>query len=456
MRKQPRAGRSSEHRPTREPGRGPRRSRGGWRTGRRSLTAAVVSAAALVAFGGLAASASATRGAAETPAGSEAPASPANASLDRVPPHVRVEAQIRSVVASRRFADTYAGAVGREDGGVTIYATRSGVSEMAGALERLVGPPGPGGYELRPVERSYAALEALTQRLVQAMPSLKSRGVEPVRFGPEPASNTVEVEIPDYTAARARLITDQFGDDVTVVAGEHAEPLYVKENRYYDDPNFLNGAHIMPSGESWPCTHSFAVRGNGSGYVYGLTAGHCAGEYIVTHKTERHVMGRVSTNYYKNTNRDWDLESYRCSRCSIAGRVWYEGPDIGTNTGSTQHVAAICSWCDKVNELVTIDGADSGQVPHNTVTHVDDCFQLRREDDAGVYHWTCHLNQVKSFDQDVACDFGDSGGPVYQRSSNGEVFAAGVLVGGNNWGDICVYHDMGRVLNRTNATLLVG
>ncbi|HEV3001454.1 MAG TPA: hypothetical protein VGW75_12005 [Solirubrobacteraceae bacterium] len=425
-----------------------------------ALAATTLVAVAALASGGLPFSARAAGGAGETPLESS-PATP----LTRVPPEHRGFVVLRSIAESPQFADTYAGDVENEHGGTTIYATRPGMAGLAHALERELGPPAADTYELRPATMSYKALDALTQRIAKAAPALAEDGVKLMMWGPDPASNKVRAEIADYTPARAEVLTNRFGDDVTVVAAASDEPMHTYAlNRFYDTPSFYNGVSIRTwDGAPYRCTHSFVVRGQWSGDKFGLTAGHCGGNNITTNESVMYSMGRVSTNYfYEQQVGGWDLLSFRCSPCSTTGWVWHENSASRDEVGSTHRVAGVCTWCDRVldnPENVAVDGAVRGEVRYNAVVTRDMCFIFDAyEIDRALY--ICHLNRVVN---DTArtyhfrvCGKGDSGGPVYQRdgSSSDLVYAAGVLVGGDQPGAICIYHDMTRVLRMTNTDLI--
>jgi hypothetical protein len=422
------------------------------------LVATVLAATAALAFGGLVSTASAEEDSAEPLNLS----SPSDVSLAAVPPHVRDDVVIKRVVTSPEFEDTYAGHVAREDGGVTIYATRSGISRLARALERELGPEEASTYELRPAAMSYRALDALSKRVSESWHSMKKDGVKALVWGPDPASNTVEVEIADYTPERARLVKDRFGhENVTVVQATYTEPMRPLRNRFYDEPFFYNGVFLWFDGY-FGCTHSYVVRGNASGNKFGLTAGHCTGDFVYTNRRVHYTMGRVSTNYYDPVG-GWDLESFRCDTCSTKGKVYYEGRSSvywEEEEGDTHLVGGVCTWCDeltKPRQRVAIDGAVTGQVINNDVVTLNKCF-LFEEAETGTVAFPCHLNRttnLRAYDLGFkACDHGDSGGPVYQRSSFGVVYAAGVLVGGNEEGWICLYHDMSRVLDMTNTSLI--
>lgn len=457
-----RAGRSSprRHRFTRGWGHDHHPDRSSGRE-RRELThrAAALTAVAALAFGGIAANASAGEEAVDLPN----LASPPSVSLANVPPEHRDDAVIDSIVNAPRFADSYAGEVARDGGGVTLYATPSGMGELAAALERELGPPQSSTYELRPVRRSYKQLRTLTQRVSDERESLKSDGIRVVLWGPDPTSNTVKVQIADYTEARAMSIRDRLGEDVTVVPAKFTETLYTMDNRHYDDAFYFSGDYLWPGRTVNSCTAGFNVWGPDFSKRAGMTPAHCGGYTVFTNPDFFHSMGTVTDKYY-DTSGGWDLELFRCDSCSSTGRVWYDSKAIGRNEGHSHLVGAPCTWCDKdprelsVKQRVSIDGANTGQVPNNDILEVGTCADLRDEETGRVQE-TCDLNITNNPDANnkdyEACDVGDSGGPVYQRKSgSARVHPAGMLVGGNREGWYCAYHSIIRIQRLTGVTVI--
>jgi hypothetical protein len=357
--------------------------------------------------------------------------------------------EVESIVTATQFASSYAGESVHPDGTVTVYVTAAGRKAISAALAAHFAAPGtpavaPAPYDLQVVPRSAAQLDALTQRLAADETSLATAGVKLVTWGPDPQSGTVQATVESDPAAAQRIFDGRYGAGTVSVSSTPALALPVRtSNRYYDGPPFYNGDRIfMDNNTGNKCTDAFAFKGNNSGKIFGITAGHCGGSSIWTNLSAHYEMGPISTRYFSNNG--WDLESFTCN---CAGPVWYEGPGIGTGQGYTHHVIGSC-YCG-TGQLVATDGASTGEVPDTTVGATNVCVTF--ED--GVT--TCHLD-VTSKANTVICQGGDSGGPVYQRAPNNNVYAVGVIIGEANFGNTCYYHPYTSVLGLVNGTIVTG
>src|SRR6266498_2939736 len=313
-------------------------------------------------------------------------------------------------------------------------------------LSKAVGPPSAGGYELEEVAHSFANLEALTMKLFAHQAALKSNGVDMVSWGPDIASNTVVVKLANYTSTAVQSLHRQYGGKSWLTVVPTHGPLPRRTfNRYYDAPYFYSGDRVWfdnnPSGAK--CTSGFAFRGNNSGNTFNTTAGHCGGSSVWTNYTAHYKVGNISTNYFSSTS-GWDMESFPCE---CAYPVWYEGPSIGTNQGRTHNIAGSC-YCG-VGSYITMDGASTGEVPGNKVVQVNFCTTFSD----GIT--TCHLNYAYNPSGYTICQGGDSGGPAYQRGSNNNAYATGIIVG-TDYGDDCYYHLLGAYLSKVNGSLITG
>jgi len=75
-------------------------------------------------------------------------------------------------------------------------------------------------YELTNVPHTYAQLSALTNEIASDEPTLESSGVQPVRWGPDPAASVVQVSILNYSPATAALIENRFGANWVEVSSQ--------------------------------------------------------------------------------------------------------------------------------------------------------------------------------------------------------------------------------------------
>lgn len=427
---------------------------------RTHLAAAVVAAASVLACAVLPSGAAAAESAATARTESAKRGPGVTASLADLPEAARVQAQLHDVLIDPAFADTFAGAVEEPDGTTTVYAAGARGGALARAIDAAVGQGLSSAVQVRPARLTYAALEALTRRIAADRPWRQENELRVAMWAPDPASNSVRAELAEYTPAKAQLLASRYGGALTVVRAESAVQLRAAaDNRYYDDPLWFNGIRVFfnVNGKKRKCTDAFAYRGDGSGLVYGMTSGHCAEDAgnAYTNFDNLWDLG-LPHNYihHPELKKRRDLATFRCGLCAESGYVWYEDPSIGRNRGLTRRVGAICSWCEAIGKLVTFDGATTGEAPHNRVVSRDACGEVLTPDNLEVI---CDLTFARNEDGRRPCDYGDSGGPVYQRSADDTVFAAGVIVGFNERNVLeCAYHEMTDVMTVVTGTLLVG
>jgi hypothetical protein len=306
---------------------------------------------------------------------------------------------------------------------------------------------GPATVDIVQVAHSYVALLGVAHDIAARQTSLETAGIDPVAWYPDPASNTVRVELRGYSAGVAEDLSNLYPGLVTVVPAVATLPSRFS-NRYFDTSPFFGGDRVLFNGNFAPnathCTDDFTVIGNRSGATYGVTAGHCGGSSVWTNFNSHYELGPVVTNYFSATS-GWDMESFSCSSCA-GGYVWYDPPSAGASTPGVSHgVLGPCSSCG-VGQLVTTDGATIGETPDNYVDETNVC----QEFNDGIT--TCNLDYAYNTNGEQICEAGDSGGPVYQRTSNDNVYAAGLIVGGYSVDD-CYYEDMNLMLNKLNSHL---
>jgi hypothetical protein len=203
------------------------------------------------------------------------------------------------------------------------------------------------------------------------------------------------------------------------------------------------------------CTSGFTLVGNNTGNYFTTEAAHCANgglnpvwstlDESGDPSTDR---GYISTNYLTNGD-EFDVASFSCN---CIGAVWSEGPTIGHNQGTTQDIIGWCD-CDPIvggDELVSFDGATTGQVPDAIVDEKDVCLSSTFFGDG---YRRCYMNRARS--TSTICQEGDSGGPVYQRAPNYTAYATGTIIGQLQSGgtQYCWYARMRHIINTLNVSL---
>ena len=350
--------------------------------------------------------------------------------------------RIESLLSQPQYANHYAGDAANADGSLTVYATPGGESDIRAALASLA-PPSASTYTVQTAAHSLAQLADLTSQIAADKNQIAAQGIRTIDFGPDPTTNTVSVSVlTDAAAARSYLEAHYGGSGwISVTQRSSSDLMHRTANRYYDTPPFYNGDRIfVDDNHNYKCTDGFALN-IGSG-TQGVTAGHCGGSSIYTNFDSNYFMGAITARHF--TDGGDDFETFNCY---CASPVWYEGPSIGRNQGYVHYLAA--GWCDCNTGLVTFDGATTGEVPYATVIKADACITFTD----GIQ--TCHLNEAQRSGYTL-CQGGDSGGPVYQRTSNNQVYPTGTIVGTNGAGDICTYQRIREILRVTGGTITGG
>jgi V8-like Glu-specific endopeptidase len=178
---------------------------------------------------------------------------------------------------------------------------------------------------------------------------------------------------------------------------------------YGGDSTWIHGDPIEAD-----CTSGFDTIGRRTGNSYMLTAGHCAdvGDKIDTNFDSPQTMGTVTNKRFVYGGLDAETIGG-----SYLPYIWRYGSNIATVIGSGDVAPGEGSL-----SLVTVNGSVTGEHRKLPVVASNQCVSYPAE---GAY--TCYIRVVSGF----AVQGGDSGGPVYQYSSNGQpqVFAAGTIDG---------------------------
>lgn len=376
---------------------------------------------------------------------------PANASTS-----APIADQIESVLNNPSLSSVFTGDVVNADGTVTIYATA--YDPIASALTNALGASASGTYTVQVVPRSADNLLALTQQIANDQPTLSNQGIQLVDWGSNPVDDKVDVTVLGDVVTAQVALDQRYGVGMTSVTPSlYAGLPQLDANRYSQPAAYKEGSRIFfryDATHEILCTSGFEFRGRRG--VYGVTAGHCAtngqGVMIDDSQAGRQTFSNISTNYFR---RDGDFATYDCQLfCDAA--VW-DGPKGAANPGFHK----VLGWCDcnGANQKVTVDGATTGEVPDLKVQKFSNgCATFG--DGAGGKVTDCHLYRVSTADGSVACDRGDSGGPVYQRTSSDSVYLTGVIAGsGGSFlspNSTCYYTQMRQILHTVHGSIVHG
>jgi hypothetical protein len=179
-------------------------------------------------------------------------------------------------------------------------------------------------------------------------------------------------------------------------------------SRNADSAPWYGGDRVTQSNDpAHFCSTGFGVR-SGVG-AYELSAGHCGSH---TWNVGTRTLGVTPLREYF----DGGLDAEAVTASSVAGRVW-----TGCATCSTS-LAVRGRWDPVVGDQLCFDGSVTGLVCAATVTATNRCVAM----DSGLT--TCRLSIVSKADGVGVSQSGDSGGPVFWKTTTG-VYAAATIVG---------------------------
>ncbi len=350
--------------------------------------------------------------------------------------------QVQLLGEAPQYQASWVGEVTNADGTVTAYVTPPGASAFATGLSHQVGAPSV-GYRIVTVARSFSQLDALTSQIAADEASLRAAGFDLDSWGPDVPSDTVKISLDNYTAAAAQALQSRYGSAVSVVPATNPSLIIQPATRDDDTAAWFSGDPLFYNGnKNALCTLGFGFIGNNSGKEFNATAGHCgANGSFNTSYNNNYYLGHTSTNYWTPAASTNDIQSIS-SPGGFSYEVWY-------NNTQTHNVIGWGNF--GVGQLVTMDGFTTNEKPDWTIQITDDCFSAA--------HWSddyerCHIYQAYNAST-TACYQGDSGGPVYQRTSNNNVYAAGLIIGGStNNNHYCYYYGIGAFRTLVNGHMM--
>jgi len=223
------------------------------------------------------------------------------------------------------FPDIYAGAILQPDGSETIYVTSRDPALLAAIASADTDDT---KYRVVMVPNGHAAMMRLVAELTEQSNTLRSDGIELIKWGPDPSKGKVSIQLAKptaldlasltkatgldssavtaetYLARAAALLRARFGDGL-YVQDTYQEPLTL-DHRRNDTPPFAGGDNITSPKEE--CTGGFPVVRNGTSSTFMLTAGHCLdGPWYIDETST--LMGNVGTG-----NRYYHQIFRRCRR----------------------------------------------------------------------------------------------------------------------------------------------
>jgi hypothetical protein len=336
-----------------------------------------------------------------------------------IPFETRVEA-----LGTTTFQNSYGGQEKSASAALVIYVVAAHSASFLSAVRVQAARSGRAEYEVAYVPHSWAQLNALTIRIARDGPRWRARGVDLAEWGPDAASNKVVIELRSYNAAAGRKLLAAYGAGMVSVSHKSLKQRAFLLDRYYDSAPFYGGDRIFNSNDTLECTDAFTMLGNNNpSNHWAITAGHCGNRTWYTNFTHFYTLGSTSTDYMTGWGGSTNTDTQTIG-ANAWGVVW-------GNSGTTYY--PYTTFHPAVGNNICFDGATTKLVCNvNVVKSGPFCTSI-----GSTYE--CSLGKIYD-GSDVVCQPGDSGGPVFQRtSSDNNIKAVGTITAGSSDGHTCWY-----------------
>ncbi|HYM35562.1 MAG TPA: S1 family peptidase [Steroidobacteraceae bacterium] len=309
----------------------------------------------------------------------------------------------------------------------------------------------PWSVELRAVSRSHRQLKFAFDRILKVEPWATQVRSVLAGWEMDVERNVVAVNVTAITPELRDAATRTFGSAVELRLTETRGGHYSRSN---DWAPWYGGIPIMGlipdaflANQLGLCTAGFPVS-DPTGAITGLiTAGHCFGSGdAVTQQSDGEWVGGIIAREDSPNGLDYELIAFGDS---YGNKVWISEHSalFINNPDSSQ---GIVTFPAQVGTAVCFDGARTGEKCNAKITSLDSC-QVNDN-----FSYTCSLVTVKSTDGKKIAGPGDSGGPVYRRTSS-LILPEGIIIGGNgSAGTVVWYHPVGTILNALANYPIVG
>lgn len=366
-------------------------------------------------------------------------------------------------LGANSYPNSFAGAVLTPAGITDVYVRPSSDSPLINAIKAI----NTSGYPVDVVDtsRSYAQLNALNARLGAAYEQLKQSGIELAQSWPDPPSGSVRVSIvapntfdlsalasrlavtgktsspvtaSNYLNAASTFLTSEFGPGITVQStyGQTG----VSAGRTNDIAPFYDGDQITGGQYGALCTAAYAMTSNATGQTFMLTAGHCGSG---TWSTQAQQMGNTYSSYFEDGSEN-DFQTIDVPGGAIA-EVWGNGGTLYPVSGQL---------LPAVGTQITFDGSVTGEVTNNNVTATNAIDYSVYDSLNNTYYNAYPMVQAYNPNGYTICQPGDSGGPVFQRTSGSNVNAVGTIVAYDAGTGECSAEQIGTEESVSNTSLL--
>jgi hypothetical protein len=348
-------------------------------------------------------------------------------------------------LGTTEFTSAYGGQETFSSGKLIVYVAPRNRTAFITAVRGAAAQYPATEYSLTDVAHSWAQLNTLTDEIARQQPTWKARGIDLVRWGPDLGTNKVKAELRKYSASAERKLINTYGADLITVSHASTQLNRVFLDRYFDYAPFYGGDAIFinPQNPGVNCTDAFATIGNVHTYNHWfLTAGHCGiRNPWYTNFSSHYQLGPTSTDYFNGFGGNTSTDVQTIGPVNESPAVW---------GNSTQQYYPYTTFYAGNGQLITFDGATTGARFGNLVTNPGPFCEVVQ----GITD--CNLGEAQGANGQVICQGGDSGGPVFQRTTLGQgtwIKAVGLISAGSPDGTVCDYTLIGSALSVSNTHL---
>jgi Trypsin len=291
--------------------------------------------------------------------------------------------------------------------GIPVFLFTANDKSISAELAKRL--PHGSGFRVQRVERTYADLLAIKERIEASADDLIAAGIEINSIGLHVSTNTVAVGVYRLTSGATSQLIGRFGDGLEVFEQSPANSDSCSTNNCRP---MKGGLSIFSVANGNECTSGFMVRRvQNGGQLAILTAGHCVHNDALnaTWKHNGIVFGNRKFDTWTNHS-DGDVSLIELKESEVVPVA----NQLYVFDGSAGFVKTVTTWISNLSQTqgsqVCAYGTNSNNSACVTILHVDETHSSKL---GNTSIWIDHTN---TFGLDMIP--GDSGGPIYKVLSD--------------------------------------
>lgn len=340
-------------------------------------------------------------------------------------------------------ASTFGG-LWEDPAGVTVTTFTKNVDTARANLQQVV--MNRGNLKVVAVERSLQELYELQRRIDVDTAALTQSGAVITGTGILPDRNLVQVRVQSLTPAVSELLTARYGDAVHIIEGDYVRPAHKNPGLFPWTGGMHTSGVCTGSADCLiaDCTSNFVVYQftHGVKFFYLLTAGHCF-DYGTKVSVHGVTIGTVVQQVWGIPGENADVE-----------KILFDQPlnswPYTFTTGLTEEVLTSVAPSQVLGQSVCKSGISTDETCGWTVSAVHATVTICT--DPSCTFFVTLTDQVEAMRASPGIAAGDSGGPVYRRTSDG-LQGHGIISAMNASRTVMTYSFLPNALNRTSTYL---